>query len=636
MGRQQMKSRNNPGMRSVPASGDVVRLLKLVKGHDGAAIERLARRILARTPDDPLAMKALSVGLIKQGFHDDAVEVIDRAIAVAPQDWELYGNLCQPLFATARWEEMAERLSAAAAQFPDNHEFAKNLGIALSRTRRWREAIPVLLRAIELSPSDDFEVIWEIADCLVACGRFEEALPCVKEVFEHDRQRIDALATIIAAKLQTCQWDGIEGDVTLLRELSKGFTKYVGAPLTLLACPWLNSDEWCKVTRLFAQSWIEKKPLDDGNGTKKLRAAGSRLRIGYMSGDFRAHPVGYLVSDVLKHHSRDGFEIYGYALQPPDDSAVATSIRQRLDVFRDLSRLSVRESAQLIRDDNVDILVDLAGWTTYGRSGILSLRPAPIMVNWLGYPGSLGHHALADYIIADAVVIPEDAASLYSEKVVRLDGCYLPYDAGKGVGDPVPRSELGLPDEAFVFCSFNRQYKLNPSVIGLWSRILTAVPGSMLWMSDGGDATSDRLRQEFQVRGVASERLLFSKSVPDRGHHLARIRAADLALDTFPYNSHSTGLDALFAGVPMVTLLGEYFPGRVGASTLSACGLEDLVAKDPDQYVELAIALAKEPGRLAEAKGRLMDPDGRANLFDMTSFTRRLEAAYQMMTPAGG
>jgi predicted O-linked N-acetylglucosamine transferase (SPINDLY family) len=277
--------------------------------------------------------------------------------------------------------------------------------------------------------------------------------------------------------------------------------------------------------------------------------------------------------------------------------------------------------------------VDLHGWTSLGRPEVLALRPAPVIANWLGYAGTLGHPRLADYIIGDPVVTPIGEADDYTEKIAQLPRCYLPYDTKRPVGSPPDRVSAGLPEQGFVFCCFNNVYKINPEVFDLWCRILAACPGSVLWLSGRRESAKSNLRREAELRGIAPERIVFAPSVEGHAEHLARISLADLALDPFPYNSHSTGLDTLWAGVPMVALRGDTFAGRVGASMLEAADLSRLVAASAEEYFLIATRLFEQPAELQAYRRILANGRERRDLavFDMAGFTRDLESLYRRM-----
>ena len=356
--------------------------------------------------------------------------------------------------------------------------------------------------------------------------------------------------------------------------------------------------------------------------------ATSRLRLGYISADFRSHATSYLLADVLERHDTERFEIFGYALTSPDDSAIAKRVADACTHFVDVANLSPEQVAARILDDRIDVLVDLNGHTHGECMGLVALRPAPVIVNYLGYPGSMGDYV--DYIVGDNAVTPASAADEFSEAIVRLPGSYQPNDSRREVGAETQRHAHGLPEDAIVACSFNQSWKFTTRIFAVWMRLLKAHPQLVLWLLDENRWAAANLRRHAEAAGVDSARLLFAPRVP-HAEHLARLGLADLALDTLPCNSHTTGSDALWMGVPMVTLVGRAFVGRVGASLLHAVGLSELVAGDEAEYEAILDQLISAPYKLATLKIKLLASRQTARLFDSAATTRALERAYAAM-----
>jgi protein O-GlcNAc transferase len=420
-----------------------------------------------------------------------------------------------------------------------------------------------------------------------------------------------------------------------LRALSDDYRNLCVNPFVALSFPGARADEQRRVAANYARRSIPATVLDAANcaavGSAGRRPPTARLRIGYLSADYRNHPVGLIIPQVIELHDRSRVEVFGYSMGVDDGSEIRRRLQAAFDHFVDIGDCSVRETAERVRSDGIDILIDLSGWTSDGRPEALALRCAPVQVNWLGYAGTMGHARIADYLLGDPVVTPLQDALCYCERIVHLPHCYLPADTTIELGAPPSRCEAGLPEDGFVFCSFNNSYKFNPQVFDLWCRLLREIDGSCLWLSQPTDTAADRLRREADRRGVDPARLVFATRVESRRDHLSRLQLADLALDPFPYNSHSTGIDVLWAGVPMVALLGDTFPGRVGASLLRAAGLPELVANSPDEYCEIARALASDPLRLLHVRNRLAAGRGHCPLFDMPGFVRALEEVYFAM-----
>jgi predicted O-linked N-acetylglucosamine transferase (SPINDLY family) len=303
---------------------------------------------------------------------------------------------------------------------------------------------------------------------------------------------------------------------------------------------------------------------------------------------------------------------------------------ENCESFHDLRALSDRAAARQIADDGIDILVDLKGYTRDSRLGISALRPAPVIVSWLGYPGTLGHERLADYIIGDPIVTPLDAADGYSETLALMPHCYQPNDRNRPISAAPPRSAENLPEDAFVFCSFNQSYKIIPKVFDIWCKLLSSVPGSVLWLLESPAASMDNLRKEARARGIDPQRLVFAAKKP-LADHLGRLQLADLALDTFPYGSHTTGSDALWAGVPLITRPGNTFASRVAASLLTAAGLPELITETWDAYFALALELANDAARRQDLRQRMAKQRLTSPLFDTHGFTIHLERLFEQI-----
>jgi predicted O-linked N-acetylglucosamine transferase (SPINDLY family) len=358
--------------------------------------------------------------------------------------------------------------------------------------------------------------------------------------------------------------------------------------------------------------------------------AHDRLRVAYLSADFNEHPTAYLTAGLFEQHDTSRFEITALSFGQNDNSPARRRLEAAFEHFIDVGGNSDQEIAALMRRTEIDIAVDLMGFTKDHRLGVLARRAAPIQVNYLGYPGTTGAPYM-DYILADATVIPEDHDAFYAERVVRIPGTYQINDNRRAIGQRTPtREECGLPQNAFVFCCFNNPQKITPEIFDIWMRLLQATEGSVLWLITGIAKAAANLRLEAEKRGVAPERLIFAPkaSVAD---HLARHRLADLCLDTLPYNAHTTASDALWAGLPVLTCLGETFAGRVAASLLKAIGLDALITRTLAEYEALALRLARDPAYLAALKDTLNRNRDTSLLFDTQGATRHIEAAYQTM-----
>jgi predicted O-linked N-acetylglucosamine transferase (SPINDLY family) len=351
-----------------------------------------------------------------------------------------------------------------------------------------------------------------------------------------------------------------------------------------------------------------------------------KIRIAYLSADFQHHATAILMAELFERHDRERFELHALSFGEDDGTGWRERLVKAFDHFHDVRLLTDEASADLLRSLEIDIAIDLKGYTALARPEILSWRPAPVQVNYLGYPGTMGA-AFIDYVVGDRIVTPSAHEPFYAEKIVQLPDCYQANDSTRRIADQAPtRAEAGLPEGGFVFCSFNIQRKLSAPVFAVWMRLLAAVPGSVLWLMVNNEGARAKLRQAAEASGIAVERIVFADRTGLESH-LARHRLADLFLDTLPYNSHTTASDALWAGLPLVTCMGKAFPARVAASLLEAVGLPELITQTLEEYEALALALARDPERLAGLRqklgtNRLVQP-----LFDTGRFCRHFEAA---------
>lgn len=612
----------------------LISLMRLVDGKRYREVDALARQILNQKPGHALAQKALSFALVGLSRYDEAVRVLDAAIMRTTDDGELYNNRGIALSQLHRWDEAFKDFDRARQLLADDPELLKNIAMALGQMHRWDEAIPVLLSAIEKHPGDFVEAISMLGDFLFNSRRFDEAWTCYREIYAADKADLNALFQLVAVGLHRADWEGLLDNIEELREKSRGFSAdMMGEPLICLAFPRLEPQEHGRVACNKANSILRAIApyLTPVSKSPQACSSARRLKVGYISGDFRVHAVGQLIAELIERHDHVHFEFTGYATTRSDGSEIRSRLEAAFDRFVNLGDMVAVKAASIIRQDELDILVDLSGWTTYHSQEALAMRCAPVQATWLGYAGSLGRPELADYVIGDPVVTPLSDAAHYAERIAQLPGCYLPYDTTRLTGPPTTREAHGLPADAFVFCSFNAVHKYNPALFDLWCDILRQAPGSVLWLSNAGDGIVAALRREVAARGIAAERLVFADRVPGFADHLARVRLADLALDPFPYNSHSTGMDMMWAGVPLLALRGESFAGRVGASMLVAAELDELIADNPGNYLETAVSLYRDRAALAAIKEKMMRSRASSRLFDMQAFARGLEDIYRRM-----
>lgn len=426
-----------------------------------------------------------------------------------------------------------------------------------------------------------------------------------------------------------CEWENFGERLAFARERSAKSEGELMPPFQLLSEPGVSPAE----QRACSENWMRKRIAAAAPDRERLNfrfcdAPAAKIRLGYLSNDFHDHATSLLLIEMLESHDHARFELNAYSYGDDDGGELRPRLRRAFDRFRDIKPLSDVEAAQAIHADGVHILIDLKGFTQATRTSILALRPAPLQVNYLGYPGTLGD-GLCDYIVTDAFVTPQESAHDYAESHALLPHSYQPHGRNGPIGPTPTRVEAGLPPRGFVFCCFNQSFKFTPAVFDVWCRLLNRVPGSVLWLLASSEAEGN-LRNEALSRGVDGGRLIFAPDMA-QAPHLARLRLADLVLDTSPYGAHTTASDALFAGAPIVTRPGATFPSRVAGSLLHAVGLPELIVEDEDTYFELAFALATQPARLAALRDKLAANRESAPLFDVPAYTLALEDLYQAM-----
>jgi predicted O-linked N-acetylglucosamine transferase (SPINDLY family) len=513
---------------------------------------------------------------------------------------------------------------------PDYPDALLNRGIALESLARVDEAHAAYQRGLQLQPRSQ-ALLLKRGDTLQDLGRVDEALASYRAVLELPTTNRDekilrerAVVEVLWCERKLCAWDHLaESTANAVESLRAGAaTPNPFISLCVFDDPEIHLD--C-ARRYFADLARGGVPA-----LAKLHARKDRIRVGYLSGDLRDHATSYLLAGVFEAHDRSRFEIHAYSYGPDDESALRGRLMRSFDAFNDVHASGDAELARRIAADDVDILVDLDGYTRRSRAPVLQFRPAPVCVHYLGYPGTLGSPHV-DYLIADAFVVPADDEKFYSEAIVRLPGCYQANDDKRATPDSYQtRRDAGLSDHAFVFCAFNRPYKITPAVFEVWMRILRSVPESVLWLLRDNERVEANLKREAAQRSVDPQRLIFAPRVT-HDEHLARHRFADLFLDTWPVCGHTTASDALWAGLPLITCPGRSFISRVSGSLLTATGLPELIAPDIAAYEASAIALARDPRALAALRDKLIANRRSRSPFDTRRFCRNLENAFEKM-----
>jgi predicted O-linked N-acetylglucosamine transferase (SPINDLY family) len=685
----------NDVLRTEPTNFEALHALGIVRYQCGELneAERLIGEAVRVNPGAAEAHYNRGALLLKMNRHEDALACFEQALALRPNYPEALGNCGAALIGLSRYVEALAAFDRFVVLHPSLAEAWNCRGGALMRLKRHDEAHADFTKALSLKPQfpdarrnratasfalKNFAatfadadqalaldvkdaVAWEQrADALAELDRREEAVASYDRVLALKPQSADALynrATNLIAlrrhaesargyadvlrlrpdypyalghlgftKLCICDWQGLEQDAEAVMKGLRAGTR-VSSPFDALAIGTAPAE-----AHIAARLWVEHgypaspAPLWHGE-----RYAHQKIRIAYISANFHDHAVARLMAGVWEHHDRTRFECYAISFGPDDKWPMRARLVRAFDRFIDVRQQRAEQIARTLRDLEIDIAVDLMGYTEASRPDILPFRAAPVQVNFLGYPGTLGADYI-DYVVADRVVIPESERPHFTENVVTLPGCYLPADANRAIAERRPsRKEARLPERGFVFCCFNHNYKITPAMFDIWMRLLQQVEGSVLWLSAANDTAVRNLGREAQMRGVSPERLVFASYVPRDEDHLARLGLADLFLDTLPYNAHATASDALWAGVPVLTTPGAGFPSRVAASLLQAVGLPEMIAPSLVGYEESALRLAGDPAALAAIRAKLARNRDTQPLFETARFTRNLERAYETM-----
>ena len=611
---------------------------------------------LAVKPDYAEALGNRGTTFMRLGRYQEALADFHKLVDLKPGIAEAWNNLAGALLKSHRYEEAHTSYGKALAIKPDHvgaqkHRGAVSLALknyadaladadralacdaqdaetwqlradALAELNRREEALASYSRMLAIRPHS-LNALYNRANNLMALRRFEEAARDYGEVVRIRPDYRYAPGNLAFSKLCSCDWDGFaQADKSIRLGIRAG--RPVAAPFQAL----LFSDT-AEDARTAAHLWVSREypaalhPLWQGDLYRH-----EKIHLAYLSANFHDHAVARLIAGVLEHHDRTRFEITAVSFGPDDKGLLRNRLIRACVRFIDVQSQTAEQIARLLRQMEIDVAIDLMGFTEASRPGILAHRPAPVQVNYLGYPGTMAADYM-DYVIADDIVIPKHHESSYSEKVVRLPHSYLPGDDKRAIAERLPsRTEANLPEYGFVFCCFNNNYKFTPAMFDVWMRLLRGLEDSILWLSQTSPGTRHNLQREAEARGIATHRLVFASYVPEDKDHLARLSLADLFLDTIPYNAHATASDALWAGVPVLTMAGDSFPGRVAASLLHAIGMPDLIAPSLKDYEQLALTLARDPNRLAAVKAKLARNRLTGGLFDTKNFARDLETAY--------
>jgi protein O-GlcNAc transferase len=556
------------------------------------------------------------------GRFEEAIDRYERALAIRPNYPEAYNAIGNALRMLARTEEAIAHYQKALTFRPQYIDAQVNLADALLALGRYDEALANYDKALAIAPKHaDF--LSKRGNAFVRLKRYDEAMASFQAALAAEPEHAPAFAGLAAAARNACDWTRT---AMVSRELTQHAAKAKSLdPFTLLG---YSSDpgQQLECAKAYVARQVPHHPPRFWNGQIWRNP---KMRIAYFGAGFHEHPLAFLTAELFEIHDRSKFDVLGISLGPDDGSDIRARLIRAFDAFHDLRSTSNREAAKFIHDLKIDIIIDRSGYTIEARPEILACRPAPIQVNYLGYPGTLGAD-FYDYIIADPIVLPLEQQKYFVENIVHLPKCYQVNDSTRAIGATPSRGEMGLPERAFVFCCFNNNNKITAEVFSIWMRLLRRVEGSVLWLLRANDTAEANLRKEAAAHDVDPARLIFAGRVR-LDQHLARHRLADLFLDTLPYNAHTTASDALWAGLPLVTCQGEYFPGRVAASLLHAIGVPELVTHNLEEYEALALRLATDSELLCSLRDKLQKNRGKYPLFDTDRLRRHIEAAYTNM-----
>ena len=588
-----------------------------------AQAENLYQQLLANYPQHGVVTHLMGVLRAHQERHDEAMSFFRISLKTKPGDPAVLMDASNTLRKLERFDEALRYIDAVLAVRPGYFEAISNRGNLLRDLMRPVEALACFDAALAIAPQD-VATRFSRGAILQQMRRFDEALGEFERILAADPNHAQAFGEALWSAVNLCDWvRAAQLAAEIPARMNDGVTEI--PTLSFMSC---CSDPALLLQRAKSSKLVtaatESAPLWSG------KAYGhDKIRVAYLSYDFRVHPVALQLTQVLESHDRSRFEIIGLGCGPDDRSGTRARMIRAVDKFHDARTFSFRRIAETLRALEVDIVVDLNGHTEGSRLSSLAHRPCPVQATWLGCPGTTGADYI-DYLIADPIVAPLSQQEFYSERIRHLPDSFFPTDNSRPVGSAPSRAEEGLPADSFVFCCFNNHWKINPPVFDIWMRLLRDVPGSTLWLKDYGDGAAKMLQRQAKMRGIAAERLVFARNAPLE-KHLARHALAELFLDTLPYGAHATATDALQAGLPVLTGLGDVFAGRVGASLLTAAGIPELIAHTPEEYEATALALARDPARLKTLREKLAANRATAPLFDTAKFTRGLEAAYEAM-----
>jgi protein O-GlcNAc transferase len=617
------KHRAAAGKQRPPGDAEYQRGMAHAKNDRWEAALEAFERAVAAGPSDDVYWLNLAHARVRCGQFDLGAEAALRGASLAPESDLALAVAAECLNAANRHGETLSLIAGRDLKRIRDHQVHFQLGQAFQQLDRFKEAVDRYLAALSLKP--DYMVAHvQLGNAFQRLKMHEEARECFKTAIAVGGDAVQLTSGMAYEDLHACRWDYLGEDLPALMRLMEDGAGYP-QPFQLLAQPSTRGQQLAAARRFASNVFANLAPLPD----VAPRGQPERIRLGYFSSDFHEHATTYLITQILERHDRAQFEVAAYSYGVADRSPARLRIERGVDRFVDLREMSNGAAAERIRADGIDILMDLKGYTLGARNAVLALRPSPIQVNYLGYPGTLGAD-FYDYIIGDRTVTPLEHAAEYSEKIAQMPACYQPNDRSRAIGPRPSRADCALPEHGFIFCSFNSPYKITAEMFDIWCRLLRQVEGSVLWLYESNEQARRNLIREAQRRGIDPARMIWGGQI-HQTQHLGRLQLADLVLDTRPVCAHTTASDALWAGIPVVTCPGDTFVSSVAASLLRAAELPELIAADLTQYESIALDLAHNPCKLAALKDKVAQGRERCALFDSALYTCDLEALYARM-----
>lgn len=606
---------------------DTATLLQRALSHQTAGrsrdAEALYREALARAPTSFDALHMLGVLRYQAGAHDEAIALFRRAIDIDPRHAPTHSNLSLSLIAKRAYAEALASVDRAIELQPGFAQAVNNRGMLLQSLGRHSEALQCFDEALTLAP-DHPGVLSNRGNALLELRRHDEAAQCFARLVAVAPDHPWALGSLYQTQMLCCDWASVgvlaERIQTAVRRGQRAVAPFI--ELTLSDSP-ADQLRAARIEAALHERAVLPMP------PRGLRYGHRRIRLAYLSADFRQHPSSQLAVHLWETHDRERFEVTAISFGPDTGDPMRRRLERAFDHFLDVRAQNDAAIAAMMREREIDIAIDMMAYTNSARPAILARRPAPVQVNYLGFPGTMGARHI-DYLFADRHVIPPGEDVHYAERVVRLPDTYFPHDPNRLIGEPPTRADAGLPGDAFVFCCFNNNYKIMPASFDVWMRLLARVEHAVLWLLAPNEVAQRNLRREAARRGVDPARLVFATRVPPAAH-LGRHRHADLFLDTHCYNAHTTALDALWTGLPLITFPGSTIAARVATGLLHSIGLPELVARDRADYEARALELANDPPLLAAIREKLARHRDSFPLFDAARYRTAIEAAYTTM-----